>query len=340
MAIGTFHKDYYIPMLKKYRYHYALVKMLSKKYCYDGRTAAFKAARLDVMTRRDYAERLLAKFNNEIQCTHFGQSVTLLMEGCFVEFVVENGNLHAHFHSHMADKSNQDAASTHAHMQVLLELLTEQGKIVRGKSTIWEHTDGCTKQYRCAKALYLLSSLAVEFQVAIDRQVDAPGHGKDVVDGLNAQDKVFLRKHMISSCAASEPSKDPNAKVKMDAAVVDGENKAISFAKQCVNICSQEARKMGVISHKKLNKREDKKKMKKRFYHYQDFEEVQFKDTKYSKKGFEEGDHNGIMAHYNFRFDTDLGLGICAARRIPCTCKSCLDQLKLPWDKTKHKKSR
>ena len=88
---------------------------------------------------------------------------------------------------------------------------------------------------------------------------------------------------MISSCAASEPSKDPNAKVKMNAAVVDGENKAISFAKQCVKICSQEARKMGVISHKKLNKREDKKKMKKRFYHYQDFEEVQFKDTKYSR---------------------------------------------------------
>ena len=123
--------------------------------------------------------------------------------------------------------------------------------------------------------------------------------------------------------------------MKMDAAIVNGKNKAISFTKQCVNICSQEARKMGVISHKKLNKREDKKKMKKRFYHYQDFEEVQFKDTKYSKKGFEEGDHNGIMAHYNFCFDHDLGLVICAARRIPCTCKSCLDQLKLPWDKTK-----
>ena len=115
-----------------------------------------------------------------------------------VTYVVDNGNLHAHFHSHMADKSNQDAASTHAHMRVLLELLISQKKISPGKSTIWEHTDGCTKQYRCAKALYLLSSLASEFKVVIDRQVDAPGHGKDVVDGLNAQDKVYLRKHMIS----------------------------------------------------------------------------------------------------------------------------------------------
>ena len=119
------------------------------------------------------------------------------MEGCFVEFVVDNGDLHTHFHTHMADKSNQDATSTHAHMGVLLELLTDQGKISPGKSTIWEHTDGCTKQYRCAKALYLLSSLAAEFQVAIDRQVDAPGYGKVVVDALNAQDEVYLRKHMI-----------------------------------------------------------------------------------------------------------------------------------------------
>ena len=75
------------------------------------------------MTRRDYAEHLTAKFNQEIQSTHFGQSVTLSMEGCFVEFVVGNDDVQAHFHSHMADKSNQDAASTHAHMRVLLELL-------------------------------------------------------------------------------------------------------------------------------------------------------------------------------------------------------------------------
>ena len=64
------------------------------------------------------------------------------------------------------------------------------------------------------------------------------------------------------------PAKGQNAKVKMDASVVDGEDKAISFAKQCVEICSQGARKMGVIRHKKLNKRKDKKKTKERFYHF------------------------------------------------------------------------
>ena len=110
----------------------------------------------------------------------------------------------------------------------------------------------------------------MEFKVVIDRQVDAPGHGKDVVDGLNAQDKVYLRKHMISSCAATESRTGPNAKLKMDAAVVDSDNKAISFAKQCVELCLQKVQQMGVVSHKKLKKREDKKKMKQRFYHCQE----------------------------------------------------------------------
>ena len=58
------------------------------------------------------------------------------MEGCFVEFFVGNDDVHAHFHSHMADKSNQDAASTHAHMRGLLKLLISQEKIISGKSTI------------------------------------------------------------------------------------------------------------------------------------------------------------------------------------------------------------
>ena len=50
-----------------------------------------------------------------------------------------------------------------------------------------------TKQYRCAKALYFLSCLASEFDIIIDRLVDTRGHGKDVVNGMNAQDKVYLR---------------------------------------------------------------------------------------------------------------------------------------------------
>ena len=58
---------------------------------------------------------------------------------------------------------------------------------------MWYYMDGCTKKYRCASGIYLISCLALEFSIIIDRAVGAPGHVKDVVSGLNARDK-FMRK--------------------------------------------------------------------------------------------------------------------------------------------------
>ena len=92
-------------------------------------------------------------------------------------------------------------------------------------------------------------------------------------------------------------SDDTNAKGKMDAVVVDGENKAISFAKQCIKICSQDTRNRGVTTHKKSKKREESNKMKQRFYHYQDFDKVRFQNAKFGRKGFEEGGKGG-SGHY------------------------------------------
>ena len=64
--------------------------------------------------------------------------------------------------------------------------------MIRQESAIlWKETDGCAKQYRCAIAMYLLSLISVRFNIVIDRVVGAPGHGKDIVDGLNATDKAF-----------------------------------------------------------------------------------------------------------------------------------------------------
>ena len=64
-------------------------------------------------------------------------------------------------------------------------------------SILWEETDGCAKQYHCATAIYLLSLISKTYNIVIDRAVGAPGHGKDVVDGLNAVIKAFLKKAMM-----------------------------------------------------------------------------------------------------------------------------------------------
>eukprot|EP00957_Ditylum_brightwellii_P164463 12521079-Ditylum_brightwellii.AAC.1 len=69
-----------------------------------------------------------------------------------------------------------------------------------------EDTDVCSKQYRSASSLYLNSKICMKYGMVIDHAVGAPGHGKDVVDGLNAVDKMFLRTAMLRNSIPEEHS--------------------------------------------------------------------------------------------------------------------------------------
>ena len=150
-------------------------------------------------------------FNLEIQSEHFGNGRSLSIEGSAIEsyssesLALYNAGLipkerierKMEFHSHFSDLSRQDAATTTAHMTVLFNHLFREQEIQRGKTIVFDETDGCSKQYRSGTAIYLLSLLSQKYSIVIDRAIGAPGHGKDVVDGLNAVDKSFLRKKCV-----------------------------------------------------------------------------------------------------------------------------------------------
>ena len=59
-------------------------------------------------------------------------------------------------------------------------------------STIQENNDGCAEKYRCASALYLMLVLSQCHSIIFDQGIGAPGHVKEVVDGLNAIDKKYM----------------------------------------------------------------------------------------------------------------------------------------------------
>ena len=59
-------------------------------------------------------------------------------------------------------------------------------------SIVWENTDGCAKKYICASALYFMSVMSQCYSVIIDQGISAPGHDKEVVDGLNYFDKSYI----------------------------------------------------------------------------------------------------------------------------------------------------
>ena len=60
-------------------------------------------------------------------------------------------------------------------------------------TTMWDHTDGCTNQYRCASAVYLISCIALEFSVINYKSLGASVHGKDFFDSTNARYRSMLK---------------------------------------------------------------------------------------------------------------------------------------------------
>ena len=103
---------------------------------------------------------------------------------------------HAVFHSFLSGDSKPDAATNTAKIKQIISLLKNQQLLTTSLSKIWKNTDGCAEQYRCASVLYLMSVMSQTYSIIIDCGISAPGHGKEVVDGLNAVDKRYIYKFM------------------------------------------------------------------------------------------------------------------------------------------------
>ena len=119
-------------MLNKYAYHLPHVILLGKNECSKIRKESLKIG--DVETIRDYAERLSFDFDNEIMSQHFGNSLSLSMEGVFVRYIqktsVKSNNLNnvskSEFYSHMSESKIQNAGSTNQHMNTLVVIFMEK----------------------------------------------------------------------------------------------------------------------------------------------------------------------------------------------------------------------
>ena len=337
-SIEKFHNDVYVPYLKKYKYHIFLVTLLSKNHCKKMRCDAFEENKNWFLSERDYAERLVKELDGEIQSEHFGDNSTLSIEGCILQYHLnhnkrkqasEDKSIRMDFHSHFADFSKQDAATTFEHMSKMIENHIENHGSFPKKCVILDHTDGCAKQYRSGNALYLLNVLAMKYNIVIDRAVCAPGHGKSIIDGMNAVDKHFLRRVMCMS--GSTRYDDIDTRMNMFSMTQKSE---LSFAEECARLCSQVNRKYGVLNSEANKQR--KLKLSERFYYVQDPDTVSYPNLTKKTKGWKKisnQKYNGIQHHYNFRADPVLGLGFLAVRRIPCACEACIIQLKKPWKK-------
>ena len=97
----------------------------------------------------------------EIQSDHFGNGRLLSTEDCSVEVSMNSFISRLQFHSHFSDNSRQDASTTIAHMMKMMDKLKLKNQEMN-VCTVWESTNGCSKQYRCGSALYFLPYISLK----------------------------------------------------------------------------------------------------------------------------------------------------------------------------------
>ena len=68
-TISDFHTSFYIPAIQKLDFHLPHARILGTNHCGEMRRTAFKRRELfqGVLCRRDYTERVVASFANQIQ---------------------------------------------------------------------------------------------------------------------------------------------------------------------------------------------------------------------------------------------------------------------------------
>ena len=76
-TVYDFHTSFYIPTIHKLSFHIPHVRILGTNHCGELRRTAFKRRELyqDVLCCRDYAERLVASFANQIKSEYYGGNI-------------------------------------------------------------------------------------------------------------------------------------------------------------------------------------------------------------------------------------------------------------------------
>ena len=135
-TVSDFHSSFYTQAIQKLAFNLPHVCILGTNHCGEIRCTAFKQHELfqDVLCLRDYAERVVSSFGNQIQSEYYGGNISVSIEVIALEHVsaapqadIMSYTLlrqrHAVFHSFLSHNGKQDAATTTSHSKRLISLL-------------------------------------------------------------------------------------------------------------------------------------------------------------------------------------------------------------------------
>ena len=82
-TISDFHTSFYIPAIQKLAFHLPYVRTLGTNHCGEMIRTDFKQRELfqDVLCCREYTERVVASFSNQIKSEYYGGNRSVYIEG-------------------------------------------------------------------------------------------------------------------------------------------------------------------------------------------------------------------------------------------------------------------
>jgi len=186
--------------------------------------------------------------------------------------------------------------------------------------SIYEIVDGCAVQYRCGQVLYFISQIALSLGVRLVRCVQAPGHGKEEVDGLQGVEKTYADSIFARPGRLAEVSDGEDEDIKAPSHRMDINGVKVSLAKMMYAILSNPKRKFRYKDHEQ--------KVSERRYHLRPVDDAATThNVKMTAVGCEKKKGRyGIGSHYCFVGDPLLGLKI-VTRRFFCVCEGCKSKL-------------
>ena len=138
-TIYEFHTSFYIPAIQKLAFNLPNVRILVKNHCDEMRRTAFKLCELfqDIICRRDYADRVVTIFANQIQSEYYCGNISVYIEGIALEhFSAFSKNRYQFNYTitstsysislFLSDNSKQDAAATNEHRKSFISLIKEK----------------------------------------------------------------------------------------------------------------------------------------------------------------------------------------------------------------------
>ena len=99
------------------------------------------------------------------------------------------------FHSHFSDNFAQNSATAFENMKVFIYWIYENNMFMED-GIIYDHTNGCSKQYRYKNPMCLFSVLKFTYRVIIDICIENTGHRGRKIDSVNGSDNSYLRQKM------------------------------------------------------------------------------------------------------------------------------------------------